>query len=132
MDASLVEPLLPELIAEGLKPDPSDGVWIGFVEGDALVGVARILERDGHAMLEDLYVRPGARRRGVAGALVAAATGGHPNLWLICDEDMVGYYERRGFSAVRPEEFPPPLAALYEAKGEWPGREHVHAAMRRG
>jgi GNAT superfamily N-acetyltransferase len=130
--ASLVEPLLPALREEGLKPDLSDGTWLGALEGDALLGVARVLERDGHTMLEDVYVRPEARRRGVASALVAAATERSRRVWLMCDEDMVAYYSRRGFAAPRPEEFPPPLAALYAAKGEWPGRGHVHVAMRRG
>lgn len=129
--ASLVRPLLAALRDEGLLPDLEDGTWLGVFEGAALLGVARVFEREGHAVLEDVYVRPEARRRGVASALVAAATTRYPSLWLICDEDMVDYYARRGFSGVRSEEFPPPLAALYAAKGEWPGRDHVHVAMRR-
>lgn len=74
--ASRVAPLLGELRAQGLRPDLEDGVWLGALEGGRLVGVARVLEREGIPMLEDVWVRPDRRARGVASALVSAAKEG--------------------------------------------------------
>lgn len=124
-----LDQVIDALRAEGLPADVDDGIWFGAVEGDKVLGTGRILERDGTQMLEDVWVDAGHRERGLAGSIVAAAKARHRPLWLICDEDMAGYYERRGFVAQPPESFPSPLAKLYEEKGEWPGRDHVHVAM---
>lgn len=118
------------LRAEGLPAISADGSWLGVVEAGRVVGTGRILERQGIRLLEDVWVEPAHRGRGVAAAVVAAAVAAHRPLWLICDEDMVGFYARRGFEARPPDEFPEPLAALYAALGEWPGRDHLHVAMR--
>jgi hypothetical protein len=43
---------------------------------------------------------------------------------------MISFYERRGFRLVVPTEFPPPLAALYGSREEWPrASDHPHFAM---
>ena len=70
--------------------------------------------------------------------LPPAELGVHPSdgdtrheLWLICDDDNIGFYERRGFALAPKPEFPAPLATLYQAKGEWPSAaDHNHNAMR--
>lgn len=129
LDTAEVEPVIDALRAEGLPADLDDGLWLGAVEGGRVLGTARVLHRDGIDMLEDVWVDPRHRERGLAGSIIAAAKAGHRPLWLICDEDMVGYYQRRGFAARPPEEFPPAFAAVYAAIGEWPGREHLHVAM---
>lgn len=126
---SEVAPLIDTLKAEGLPSDLDDGIWIGAVDLGVVVGLGRVLEREGIHMLEDVWVVPGHREHGVASGVVAAAKARYRPLWLICDEDMTGYYTRRGFVARPPEDFPSPLASLYAAKGEWPGGEHVHVAM---
>lgn len=126
-----VEPLLGGLREEGLLTvgDHTDGVWLAALDGDAIAGVARVIARGDLHLLDDLWVPPDGRGRGVASALLASARGRHRPLWLVCDEDAVGFYARRGFTRVAPESFPPRLAALYAALGEWPGSDHVHVAM---
>jgi GNAT superfamily N-acetyltransferase len=124
-----VEPVIEQLRAEGLPAEDGDGIWLGAVKSEDVLGTGRILERAGIHMLEDVWVSPAHRERGLAGSIVAAAKARHRPLWLICDEDMVGYYERRGFAAQPAEAFPPAFAELYASKGEWPGRGHLHVAM---
>jgi GNAT superfamily N-acetyltransferase len=132
VDASRVAPLLDFLRAEGLKPDLEDGIWLTAERDGEIAGVARVLERDGLHMLEDVWVQPELRRQGIASELVRVAAERHDHLWLICDEGDVSFYERREFKAVEPSRFPPAFAQLYATKGEWPGRDHVHVAMLRG
>lgn len=129
VDASRVVPLLDDLRSDGLTPDPDDGVWLAAERDGVIAGVARILDREGLHMLEDVWVRPELRRRGIASELVAAAATRHDALWLICDEGDMTFYRRRGFRAAEPDRLPRPFATLCAAKGEWPGRTHVHVAM---
>jgi GNAT superfamily N-acetyltransferase len=129
LTSSEAEQVIETLRAEGLPADLGDGIWIGAVETSRVLGTGRLLERDGVHMLEDVWVEPEYRKRGLAGSIVAAAKARSRPLWLICDEDLVAYYAQRGFEARPPEAFPPPLAALYAEKGEWPGRDHLHVAM---
>lgn len=128
-----VAPLVPELRAERLPLDDADlndGMWLGAFDGEDLVGVLRIFERDGMRVAEDLYVRPGRRTEGVASALLAEAKAHHPLLWLVCDETQRDFYARRGFLDA-PEQFPSVFADMYAARGEWPdGPNHRHVAMR--
>lgn len=124
-----VERVIETLRAEGLPADLNDGVWLGAVDGGRILGTGRILDRDGIHMLEDVWVDPRHRERGLAGSIIAEAKVRHRPLWLICDEDMVGYYERRGFAPRPPDDLPAAFADLYAVKGEWPGRDHVHVAM---
>jgi GNAT superfamily N-acetyltransferase len=82
-------------------------------------------------MLEDVYVLPEHRERGIATALIGEAGRGRALLWLICDDEMVAFYERLGFAVAAKEDFPEPLATLYAAKKEWPtGSDHNHNALR--
>jgi GNAT superfamily N-acetyltransferase len=126
-----IEPHIPTLIADGFAPDIDVGVWLGAFDGTRLSGFVRVFDKDGSWMLEDVYVFPEHRRRGLATALIDAARRELDHLWLICDDPMIEYYESRGFGVRPKEEFPHPLAALYRDKGEWPeGPDHNHNAMR--
>lgn len=129
VDASRVAPHLDELRTEGLMPDVDDGIWLAAEVDGEIAGLSRILERDGLHMLEDVWVRPDLRKRGIATQLVAEAARRRDHLWLICDEPDVSFYGRRGFQAVRPEAFPEPFLSLYAGKRLWPGTDHVHVAM---
>ena len=128
---ALVRQLLGAMRADGLAIEPIEGVWLGaFASGDVVAGVARLSAQDGVAFLDDVWVQPDLRRRGAGGALVAFAVERGTPLWLICDEDAVAYYAARGFARVPLERFPPPLAAYFGGKGEWPeASDHVHVAM---
>ena len=127
IDVSALSPVLPDLHAEQMGIDPDVGTWIAEIgaEGEIL-GVARITEVEGARTIDDVWVRPHARNSGIASSLLDHA--GTP-VWLICDDDMIAFYERRGFTLVGSAEFPRALVDLYGARGEWPAADHVHHAM---
>jgi GNAT superfamily N-acetyltransferase len=127
-DVDGITSVLDALKADGLAAEPLDGTWIAARDGDDVVGVARVFERDGEWMLDDVWVQPALRGRGTGAALVREAVAMRTSLWLICDEDMVDYYARLGF-AVRPD-LPAGLAKTNKAKGYWQPADHVHVAMR--
>jgi GNAT superfamily N-acetyltransferase len=121
-----IDPLLPFVQADEMGIDPDIGQWLAARDGGEIVGVARVTEIDGVRTIDDIWVTPERRRLGIAASLIEHA--GRP-VWLICDEDMISFYERRGFSLKPPEDFPPALAALYGARDEWPAATHTHHAM---
>ncbi|MCA1830279.1 MAG: GNAT family N-acetyltransferase [Actinobacteria bacterium] len=131
-----VDPFVGLLRAEGMGSALEDGWWFGVRDDGSVVGVARVQERAGFFILDDVYVLPEHRKRGGATSLVTAArafagTRAASEIWLLSDEDMIGFYRERGFVAVEPATFPPPLAELSASKGEWPAAgDHVHTAMR--
>jgi GNAT superfamily N-acetyltransferase len=114
LDASGIEPEDLAPFFEGWPTPPSldrrlaalrgaDHVAIAF-DGDRLVGFATALS-DGALMayLSLLEVIASHRRRGIGTALVGALEreiGDLYGLDLCCDEDVVPFYERRGFSRV--------------------------------
>lgn len=125
-----IEPHIALLESEGFTPEIDQGVWLGgFVEG-RLAGWLRVF-LDGAWMIEDVYVLPEHRRCGLATDLLVAVQDGRDELWLICDDEMIGFYEARGFRPMPKDAFPEPLATLYRAKREWPdGGDHNHNALR--
>jgi GNAT superfamily N-acetyltransferase len=126
-----IRPHIELLESEGFTPDIERGIWMGaFVDGD-LAGWLRVFGEEGAWMIEDVYVLPPYRRSGLASALLAQAQNGREELWLICDDEMVPFYEDRGYTLMPKEAFPEPLATLYRAKSEWPaGTDHNHNALR--
>jgi len=126
-----IEPHIPTLLADGFTPEIEQGVWYGAFVGGELGGFVRLFDEGGNSMLEDVFVFEPYRRHGLATALIEHARTALDRLWLICDDDNIGFYERRGFVLTAKEEFPSPLAAFYQAKREWPtARDHNHNAMR--
>ncbi len=130
-----VQPFLEELRAEGMGFAPDEGQWFVVGARGSVAGVGRVRARDDALLLDDVYVRPDARRNGHASTLVRAtmqwASHRADALWLLADEDMVAFYESFGFVSMGPAEFPRSLATLCEAQGEWPSAgDHVHVAMR--
>ena len=122
-----IDPVLPFVQADEMGIDPNVGQWLAARDGGDIVGVARITEVDGARTIDDIWVAPDARRNGVATLLIEHA--GRP-IWLICDEDMISFYERRGFSLMPADRFPVGLAAMYGARGEWPAAgDHAHFGM---
>ena len=129
VDVSALDAVMPSLREDGMGIEPEVGSWLAaFDEGDEVAGVARITETGGARTIDDVWVRPDARSPGIANTLLDHA---ETPVWLICDEDMIDYYERRGFALVDAGEFPAPLADLYRARNEWPATDHMHYAMLR-
>jgi GNAT superfamily N-acetyltransferase len=127
VDVSDLDGVMPSLRADQMGIEPEVGSWIAAFDDDCeIVGVARITETGGARTIDDVWVRPDARKRGIGSALLDHA--GTP-VWLICDEDMIAYYEQRGFALVDAKDFPTPLADLHRARNEWPATDHVHYAM---
>ena len=126
-----IEPHIALLESEGFTPEIDQGTWIGALVDGALAGWVRIFELGGSWMLEDVYVLPEHRHCGLASRLLGRAREGLPNLWLICDDEMIGFYEQRGYELMPKAAFPEALATLYRAKAEWPtGTDHNHNALR--
>ena len=131
LDRADVEPHIPMLLADGFTPEIDQGTWMGAYVDSTLAGFVRVFEEGGAWMLEDVFVFPEFRRRGLAAALIERARQGLDHLWLICDDPMTGYYEGLGFSVAPKPDFPAALATLYSAKQEWPAaHNHNHNAMR--
>jgi GNAT superfamily N-acetyltransferase len=127
VEASALDAVMPALREDLMGIDPEVGSWLAAFDADGeIAGVARITEVGGARTIDDVWVRPDARNRGIASALLDRA---ETPVWLICDEDMIGYYERRRFTLVEPAGFPPALATLYGARAEWPATDHTHYAM---
>jgi GNAT superfamily N-acetyltransferase len=125
-----IAPHIPLLVSEGFTPEIDQGWWLGGFADGTLAGFVRVFELDGAPMLEDVWVFPNHRRRGLARTLIETSRRDLDHLWLICDDPMVAYYERLGFRLRPKEEFPPALAALYSDKREWPeAPDHNHNAM---
>lgn len=115
---SAVEAAADQLFIDRFQPEtwdePSTGEWraaqAGFllVAGRPAVGIAHVLNEDGHAHLEMLAVRPDHGRRGIGTALVGAccaeaAARGHEELTLTTFANVpwnAPYYLRLGFSVV--------------------------------
>ena len=123
-----IDEVLPLVQADEMGIDPDVGQWlVARSEHGDVIGVARVTEVEGARTIDDIWVAPEFRRQGVAGELIAHA--GAP-LWLICDQDMIAFYERRGFVLMAPEEFPAGLVSLYGPRGEWPrASDHEHFGM---
>ena len=82
-----------------------NSVVIAFVDGDALVAFARVLsDRVYKALILDVVVDPARRGEGLGAALMDAVLADDAvvrcaHLELYCAPDMVGLYERYGFTA---------------------------------
>jgi len=126
-----IEPHIPMLLADGFTPEIEQGVWYGALVDGELRGFVRLFDEGGNWMLEDVYVFEPYRRQGLASRLIDHARRGIGHLWLICDDETIGFYNRRGFELAAKEDFPLPLATFYQAKHEWPtAPDHNHNAMR--
>ena len=127
VDLSRLDAVMPLLRRDQMGIDPDVGSWlVAFDDHGEIAGVARITETEDARTIDHVWVRPDARRHGIASALLDQAESA---VWMICDEGMIGYYEQRGFVLVAPGEFPQPLVDLYGARKEWPATDHMHYAM---
>lgn len=113
-----IESAADQLFIDRFRPEtwdePATGEWRaaqpGFllVTGEPPVGIAHVLDEDGHAHLEMLAVRPDHGRCGIGTALVEAccseaAARGHEELTLTTFANVpwnAPYYLRLGFSIV--------------------------------
>ena len=131
LERAEIEPHIPLLLSNGFTPEIDQGVWIGAFEGDELAGWVRVFNDGGAWMLEDVFVLEPFRRRGYARTLIEWARKDLDHLWLICDDEMTGYYEGLGFAVSPKADFPDQFATMYAAKQEWPeAPDHNHNAMR--
>lgn len=83
-------------------------LWVA--KDDEIVGALNLTPiADGH-WLTGVFVAPSRRRAGVAGRMINAALGEVEGpVWLFCDPELSGFYQRLGFVAT--EQLPPELAA---------------------
>lgn len=100
-------------------------MFFPYVEGSAEpAGLAGVVEKGGAAQLLSMWIRPEARGRGVAGALVDAAAGwararGHDSMYLWVAESNEAarrLYERYGFTPTGQRQPLPSNPALPEIR----------------
>ncbi|MFP3926913.1 GNAT family N-acetyltransferase [Pseudomonas sp.] len=83
-------------------------VWVARQPG--IVGALCLTPVAGGHWLTGLFIAPAERGRGVAAGLIAAAlTSVEGNVWLFCEPELGGFYQRLGFTGV--EDLPQELAA---------------------
>jgi N-acetylglutamate synthase-like GNAT family acetyltransferase len=99
------------MITDGIEW-PAACYIVAYV-GDEAVGVVGVESKIDAALIRSLYVNQSSRRRGIGGALLAAArkaahTRGARHLYLFT-KDAAGFFERHGFTTVA---VPDAIAAL--------------------
>ena len=93
------------------------------MDGEAVVGYARLIEQDGWGQIRQVAVYPAYRRRGIAGALMSelveeARRAGIVRLFLNSRLPAVGLYEKVGFRVVSDKPFPSPRTYLPHVRME--------------
>lgn len=84
-----------------------------------IVGALCLTPVAGGHWLTGLFVAPAERGRGVAAGLIAAAlTSVEGNVWLFCEPELRGFYQRTGFVEARnlPQELAARLARYRQTK----------------
>lgn len=92
-------------------------VWVA--RQPDIVGALCLTPVAGGHWLTGLFVAPAERGRGVAAGLIAAAlTSVEGNLWLFCEPELRGFYQRTGFVEVKdlPQELATRLARYRQTK----------------
>lgn len=73
-------------------------LWVA--KDDEIVGALNLTPVVGGHWLTGVFVAPSRRREGVAGRLIKAALGEVEGpVWLFCDPELSGFYQRLGFVA---------------------------------
>ncbi len=113
-------PLLEKFYRAHRSPMRAKGeaqVWVAR-QPDIIGALCLTPVADGH-WLTGLFVAPSERRRGVAAGLVEAAlTSVEGNVWLFCEPELSGFYQRLGFLEVQhlPQELAARLARYRQTK----------------
>lgn len=82
-------------------------LWVA--KDDGIVGALNLTPMAGGHWLTGVFVAPARRREGVAGRLIDAALGEVEGpVWLFCDPELTGFYQRLGF--VEAEHLPAELS----------------------
>ena len=84
-----------------------------------IVGALCLTPVAGGHWLTGLFVAPAERGRGVAAGLIAAAlTSVEGNVWLFCEPELRGFYQRTGFVEIQdlPQELATRLARYRQTK----------------
>jgi GNAT superfamily N-acetyltransferase len=76
------------------------GARLWVAKDDEIVGALNLTPVVGGHWLTGVFVAPSRRREGVAGRLIEAALGEVEGpVWLFCDPELSGFYQRLGFVA---------------------------------
>jgi GNAT superfamily N-acetyltransferase len=92
-------------------------IWVA--RAPEIVGALCLTPVSGGLWLTGLFVAPAERRHGVAGRLIAAALRSvEGNVWLFCEPELSGFYQRNGFTDIQdlPQELAVRLARYQQTK----------------
>lgn len=106
----LQRPLVDKFYRAHRAPIRSKGeatLWVA--KDDEIVGALNLTPMAHGHWLTGVFVAPSRRREGVAGRLINAALGEVEDpVWLFCDPELSGFYQRLGF--VETDQLPAELA----------------------
>jgi N-acetylglutamate synthase-like GNAT family acetyltransferase len=100
------------------KPDFTQG-WVFIARQGPVVGAVRLLEVAPQTLVvEDAVVAEARRGEGVGARLLGAAMNNRGGrLFVACEEDVTGFYERLGFSDASFDDLPAEVQAHFRTEG---------------
>jgi N-acetylglutamate synthase-like GNAT family acetyltransferase len=121
---------LKELIeAQGWDPTHlTEGTTLIARDGP-VAGCVRLVEIEPRTvMVDDVLVRADKRGQGVGRRLMQAAMNNRGGtLYLCCHDNVLGFYDKFGFSLVPYDELPQPVRDYFERVGDYPtDQDHEH------
>ncbi len=101
----------------------------------AIAGCVRLVEVETRqVVLDDFLMREDQRGQGLGRRLMEAAMNNRGGtLFLCCHDDVLGFYEKLGFSRVEYTDLPQPVKDYFERVGDYPtaeGHEHLFLKAR--
>ncbi len=101
----------------------------------AVAGCVRLVEvEQRRVVLDDFVVREDQRGQGLGRRLMEAAMNNRGGtLYLCCHDDVLGFYEKLGFSQLTYEDLPQTVKNYFERVGDYPtdeGHEHLFLSAR--
>lgn len=127
---------LKELIeAQGWDPSHlAEGTTL-VARAGVVAGCIRLVEVEPRTVvLDDFVVREGRRGEGLGRRLMEAAMNNRGGtLYLCCHDDVLGFYDKLGFSQVSYEDLPQAVKDYFAKVGDYPtaaGHEHLFLTAR--
>ena len=114
--------------------DPDEGEAFVARDGGEVIDLVRVIEVAPKTfVIDDVLVKEDHRGHGVGGELMQEAMSGRDGeLYLVCHDQRIPFYNRLGFERIDQEVYPKPALDYAYRIGDLPDRpDHQHRLMRR-